>query len=130
MKKGVRLLGCVIAMLLLTSIASAGEKVFYYHTDPAGTPLAMTDVNGNVVWRADYKPFGEEQSITGTVENNEKFVGKEKDKETGLQYFGARYMKGEIGRFITVDPIGPVDPRTSKTNYGMLTNPQRLNKYA
>ncbi|MCL5022338.1 MAG: RHS repeat-associated core domain-containing protein [Nitrospirae bacterium] len=59
-----------------------------------------------------------------------KFVGKEKDKETGLQYFGARYMKDEIGRFITVDPVGPVDPRTSKTNYAMLANPQRLNRYA
>ncbi len=38
-------------------------------------------------------------------------------------------MRPEIGRFITVDPVGPVDPRTSKTNYSMLTNPQRLNRY-
>ncbi|MCL5022340.1 MAG: hypothetical protein M1497_03050 [Nitrospirae bacterium] len=89
----------------------------------------MTDANGAVVWRADYRPFGEEQSITGTLENNEKFVGKEKDKETGLYYFGARYMRPEIGRFITTDPVGPVDPRTSKTNYAMLANPQRLNRY-
>jgi RHS repeat-associated protein len=125
-----RIAGLTIACLLLAGSVFAGDKVFYYHTDPAGTPLAMTDVNGTVVWRADYKPFGEEQSITGTLENNERFVGKEKDKETGLQYFGARYMKDEIGRFITVDPVGPVDPRTSKTNYGMLTNPQRLNRYA
>jgi pyocin large subunit-like protein len=39
-------------------------------------------------------------------------------------------MKDEIGRFITVDPVGPVDPRTSKTNYSMLLNPQSLNRYA
>jgi len=93
-------------------------------------PLAMTDSSGNVVWRADYKPFGEEQSITGSIENNEKFVGKEKDKETGLYYFGARYMEPRIGRFISPDPIGLVDPRTSKTNYEMLKNPQKLNRYA
>lgn len=132
MKRILRFSGYVMvaAVFLLVGTAFAGERVFYYHTDPAGTPLAMTDVNGNVVWQADYKPFGEEQSITGTLENNEKFVGKEKDKETGLQYFGARYMKDEIGRFITVDPVGPVDPRTSKTNYEMLTNPQKLNRYA
>ncbi len=98
--------------------------------DPAGTPLAMTDQGGTVVWRAVYKPFGEEQSITGTVENNEKFVGKEKDKETGLYYFGARYMEAKVGRFISPDPVGPVDPRTSKTNYEMLANPQKLNRYA
>lgn len=120
----------IITIFLLTGTVSADEKVFFYHTDPAGTPLAMTDQSGNVVWRADYKPFGEEQAITGSVENNEKFVGKEKDKETGLYYFGARYMRPEIGRFISPDPLGPVDPGTSKTNYKMLTNPQRLNRYA
>ena len=69
-----------IVIFLLTGITSAAEKVFFYHTDPAGTPLVMTDQNGIVVWRADYKPFGEEQTITGTIENNEKFIGKEKDK--------------------------------------------------
>ncbi len=67
----------------------------------------------NVVWRADYKPFGEEQSVTQAPENDMEFVGKEKDKETGLYYFGARYMRPEIGRFVTTDPVGPVDPRTS-----------------
>ncbi len=58
-----------------------------------------------------------------------EFVGKETDRESGLYYFGARYMRPEIGRFITVDPVGPVDPRTNKTNSSMLTNPQRLNRY-
>ena len=120
----------IIVFLMFTG-SYAGESVFYYHTDPAGTPLAMTDVNGVVVWRVDYKPFGEEQSINPqTKENDMRFVGKEKDKETGLQYFGARYMKDEIGRFISPDPIGPVDPRTSKTNYKLLLNPQRLNRYS
>jgi len=119
-----------IAIFLLTGITFAAEKVFFYHTDPSGTPLAMTDQNGIVVWRADYKPFGEEQTTTGTIENNEKFIGKEKDKETGLYYFGARYMDPKIGRFVSPDPVGPVDPWNSKTNHEMLVNPQNLNLYA
>lgn len=131
MRKIIRVFGfLVMAILLLIEVTSAAEKVFFYYTDPAGTPLAMTDGSGAVVWRADYKPFGEEKSITGTIENNEKFVGKEKDKETGLYYFGARYMKAEIGRFTSPDPVGPVDAGTSKTNYSLLTNPQKLNRYA
>ena len=130
MKKLVRLFVFITAIFLLAAHAMAGEKVFFYYTDPAGTPLAMTDSSGNVVWRADYKPFGEEQSVTQNPENVMKFVGKEKDKETGLYYFGARYMKAEIGRFTSPDPVGTVEPRTSKTNYKMLTNPQRLNRYA
>jgi len=109
---------------------SPAEQVFYYHTDPAGTPLAMTDSSGNVVWKADYKPFGEEQSVTATVPNDKRFIGKEKDEETGFSYFGARYQNAKIGRFISPDPVRAVDPRTSKTNEGMLLNPQRLNTYA
>jgi len=36
----------------------------------------------------------------------------------------------EVGRFISPDPVMPVDPWTSRTNYEMLTNPQRLNPYS
>jgi len=122
---------CVIIILFVgVGSASAAEKVFFYYTDPAGTPLAMTDQSGNVVWRADNKPFGEVQSTTGSVENNKQFIGKEKDKETGLHNIGVRYMKDEIGRFISPDPVGPVNPFNSKTNHGMLLNPQSLNLYA
>jgi RHS repeat-associated protein len=82
----------------------------------------MTNTSGAVVWKTDYKPFGEEDSFTGTIENNEKFAGKEKDKETGLYYFGARYLGPKIGRFLTVDPVGISEKD--------LLNPQRLNRYA
>lgn len=131
MKKiGTLCIRVIITTLMLVETVSAAEKVFFYYADPAGTPLAMTDTNGTVIWRADYKPFGEEQSVTQTPENVMKFVGKEKDKETGLYYFGARYMKAEIGRFTSPDPVGPVDPMSSKTNYSVLVNPQKLNRYA
>ncbi len=103
---------------------------YFYHTDPAGTPLAMTDSSGSVVWRGDYLPFGEENIISGTLENDFRFVGKENDKETGLYYFGARYMEAMIGRFISPDPVGAVDSRTGGINEKVLRNPQRINLYA
>ena len=28
-----------------------GEQIYYYHTDPLGTPHAMTDVRGKIVWQ-------------------------------------------------------------------------------
>jgi RHS repeat-associated protein len=129
MKKLALIRSCAMIMFLLTGSGYSGEVVYYYHTDPAGTPLAMTDSSGNVVWRADYLPFGEENLITGTTENDLKFVGKEQDRETGLYYFGARYMEPMIGRFISTDPVGPVDPRTGKVDQKALLNPQRLNRY-
>jgi uncharacterized protein RhaS with RHS repeats len=35
------------------------EDLYFYHTDHLGTPLAMTDDNGTVMWRAEYRPFGD-----------------------------------------------------------------------
>jgi RHS repeat-associated protein len=132
MNKTMKISSITIAVIfLLTSWAAfAAETVVYYHTDPAGTPLAMTDSRDNVIWKAHYRPFGEEQSVTGTAENNRKFVGKEKDTESGLSYFGARYLKSDVGRFISPDPMGAVDPWTGKENSVILHNPQRLNQYA
>ena len=125
-----RLFGYIgLVILILHGTTLAAEVTFFYHTDPAGTPLVMTDSSGNVVWRGEYKPFGEEIEITPEPENKLKFVGKEKDKETGLLYFGARYMEGKIGRFISPDPVGAVDPKTGKINDKNLLNPQRLNYY-
>ncbi len=130
MDKIIRVLACIFLSLTLATASSAGEAVFYYHTDPAGTPLAMTDAGGRVVWQADYMPFGEEDLITGTIENDHKFVGKEQDSETGLYYFGARYMEPAIGRFMSPDPVGAIDSHSGSINQRILLNPQRLNYYA
>jgi len=124
----------LVALVLLvlfpfSSVASAAEQVFFYHTDPVGTPVAMTNTNGQVVWRADFKPFGEEYSVTATPKNNKELVGKEKDEETGLYYFGARYLDSKAGRFAAVDPVRAVDVLGSKTNESLLLNPQQLNLF-
>lgn len=50
--------------------------------------------------------------------NESRITGKERDSETGLDYFGARYNASNTGRFMSPDPLG-----------GKLINPQTLNKY-
>jgi RHS repeat-associated protein len=72
-----------------------------------------------VVARHDYTPFGEEipagYAERGTEWGgydavNQKFTGKERDGETGLDYFGARYMSSAQGRFTSPDePFGGWD---------------------
>lgn len=123
------LLICLISLLSSPSLLLAREVVFY-HTDNVGTPVAMTNSTGAVVWRAHDKPFGEEFQATASPASSRRFIGKEKDKETGLVYIGARYLDPVSGRFLQPDPVGPVDPMTGKVNVEMLTNPQRLNRYA
>jgi RHS repeat-associated protein len=74
-----------------------------------------------VVRRHDYYPFGEEAAPTA-AEDPLRFAGKERDVETGSDYFGARYYASRVGRFTTVDPF--LDQEAA------LTNPQRWNRYA
>ena len=50
-----------------------------------------------------------------------KFTGKERDTESGLDYFGARYYASNMGRWTSPDPLNLTDER--------LLNPQTLNKY-
>lgn len=123
------LLICLISLMSFPGLIFAREVVFY-HTDNVGTPVAMTNSTGAVVWRAHDKPFGEEYQTTATPHNSRRFIGKEKDKETGLVYIGARYLDPATGRFLQPDPVGPVDPMTGKVNSKILNNPQRLNRYA
>lgn len=131
MNKFLKITSVITLLLFLrASFALAADQVYYYYTDPAGTPLVMSDSTGTVVWQADYLPFGEETIDTSTVPNNKMFVGKEKDSESGLYYFGARYMDSTAGRFTAPDSIGPINQMTGKINDSILWNPQRLNVYA
>jgi len=56
------------------------------------------------------------------------FTGKEKDEETGLMYYGARYYDPVIGRFTSMDPVTLGE--RSKSLESMLKNPQALNPYS
>jgi RHS repeat-associated protein len=83
------------------------QKLYYFHTDQIGTPLEMTDVDGQIVWQATYKAWGEIESLAvSEVEQNLRFQGQYFDDETGLHYNTFRYYDPEVGRFTTQDPIG------------------------
>lgn len=70
------------------------------------------------MWTEDTAPFGQEFYPQYTP-NHYKFTGKERDAESGLDNFEARYYGSTMGRFMSPDPLG-----------GSLLNPQSLNKYA
>ncbi len=108
-----------------TGPALAGEYVLFYHNDALGSPVAVTDINGNIVWRADYEPFGNLATLAETLPNTHQFLGKEVDAETSLHYLEARFYDGSLGRFLSVDPLllrGRPD--------SALKIPQRLNVYS
>ena len=80
-------------------------EIFYAHLDHLGTPQALTDANGNVVWKADYRPFGEAEVVIGDVGNEIRFPGQYFDAESGLHYNWHRYYDPSNGRYLTTDPL-------------------------
>jgi len=95
----------------------------YIATDHLGSTRMVTDQNANVVGRHDYLPFGEEiaantggrSGLFGTQDFvNQKFTGQERDAETGLDFFQARYYSAALGRFNTYKvfsrPVLPLPP--------------------
>jgi RHS repeat-associated protein len=85
----------------------------------------LVSASGIVENESDYYPWGGERQITNTVSNHYKFTGKERDIETGLDYFGARYYSNGLGRFITPDWAA----KATAVPYAEFSDPQSLNLY-
>lgn len=81
------------------------NNIYYYHSDHLGTPQGVIDGTGQVVWKANYEPFGK-TTITGTITNNLRFPGQYHDEETGLHQNWFRNYDWWTGRYIEADPIG------------------------
>ena len=82
------------------------NNAYAIYTDHLKTPVVITDINGTLVWEAEYDPFGKARLITGLIENNIRFPGQYYDKESGLHYNYFRDYDPELGRYIQSDPIG------------------------
>ncbi len=99
---------------------SPGFGTNYNHVNWLGTETARTDINGNICETLTGLPFGDGHAVSGACSSSpDYFTGKERDSESGNDYFGARYESSSMGRFMSPD-IGSLHP----------DNPQSLNRYA
>jgi len=82
--------------------------VHYFHCDHLGTPIALTDQDGNIVWAARHDPWGniEEEYNPHNIEQNIRMPGQYCDRESGLYYNYRRYYDPKVGAYINQDPIG------------------------
>ncbi|MBI2420250.1 MAG: RHS repeat-associated core domain-containing protein [Ignavibacteriales bacterium] len=86
-----------------------------------GSNRVTIDTTGTVLNAQDYYAFGEILRSYNNSSPNERyyFTGKERDTETNLDYFGARYYDSELGRWLNVDPLADKYPEWSGYNYCM-----------
>lgn len=105
----------------------SGGAVHYYFSDHLGSADVITGSEGATIQKeSDYYPYGGEIVVSGSDINNYKFTGKERDSESGLDNFGARYDASSLGRFMT--PDWAAKPTT--VPYALFGDPQTLNLYA
>lgn len=78
------------------------------HHDEVGSVTSESSHAGDAVAAHDYAPFGASLTSAGAVEsrNRLQYTGRERDLDTGLYYYRARYYDPEIGRFLSEDPLG------------------------
>ena len=101
------------------------NNVHYYLSDQLGSASVIADSSGNVQEQTDFYPYGGIAYTSGADSNRYKFTGKERDAESGLDNFGARYYASIAGRFMTPDWAA----RPTAVPYALFGDPQSLNLY-
>jgi RHS repeat-associated protein len=82
----------------------------YQYDNHLGSACLELDSSGAIISYEEYHPFGTTsyragRNATETGLKRYKYVGKERDEETGLYYYGARYYAAWLCRFVSVDPL-------------------------
>jgi RHS repeat-associated protein/uncharacterized repeat protein (TIGR01451 family) len=114
----------------LEALASGGQST-YYLKDGLGSVRALTDTNGAVTGTYAYDSFGK-PTAGNPGQSRETFTGYQYDPASGLYNAGARYYDSSLGRFLSEDPVGSVNPYPHAANdpvnqvdlYGMDAAPE------
>ncbi|MCU1266964.1 MAG: repeat-associated core domain protein, partial [Acidobacteria bacterium] len=137
----VQIVGTMYLVLGEVQVWTAAAKVNWLVADQLGTPRMLADLSGSLAGISghDYLPYGEEvpaglrngvTGYSGSDSVRQKFTSKERDNETGLDYFLARYYSSTQGRFTSVDPtllsVQGVNPQTWNRYCYVSNNPLRF----
>ena len=113
----------------MTQPDTTAELTYFFHPDHLGSASWITDLSGQPVQHLQYKPFGgdyiDQQDPNTEYSERFHFTGKERDAETGFDYFGARYYSSSLGIWLSVDPMSDKYPSLSPYVY-CADNPMRL----
>ena len=107
-------------------------KRYYYHSDHLGSAQFVTDWKGRQYEHIEYTPYGElwiEEVAAGLDKLPFRFTGKELDEETGLYYYGARYLDPKYSRWLSGDPALNDYMACSSVGEGGIYNTINFNVY-
>ena len=83
------------------------DNIRLYHVDHLGSTSLVTDIDGEITQHVAYIPYGEVfvEQRNGSWNTPYLFNAKELDEETGLYYYGARYLDPTHAAWLSVDPL-------------------------
>ena len=104
------------------TVATPNTNWRYQYDNHLGSAALELDSSANIISYEEYYPFGSTSYRSGKSAaevslKRYRYCGKERDEETGLYYYGARYYAAWIGRFISVDPLAEKFPQLTPYNY-------------
>ena len=98
--------GAVQLQLFSQGQYQGGSGVYFYTRDHLDSIREMTDVNGTVVARYDYDPWGRSTTVIGTNKPDFNFTGLYQHAKSGLDMAVYRFYDPDLGRWLSRDPIG------------------------
>lgn len=95
-------------------IVSPKPIILYQFGNHLGSASLELDEGGNVISYEEYYPYGSTsyqagRNVAEVSLKRYRYTGKERDEESGLYYYGARYYAAWLGRWISCDPAGMVE---------------------
>jgi RHS repeat-associated protein len=105
----------------------ASNNVYYYFADQLGSSRVQVQDGSTptLCYDGDFYPYGGERAYTTSCTQHYKFTAKERDSESNLDDFGARYYSSQYGRFVSPDWSANV----TAVPYADFVDPQTLNLY-
>ena len=103
------------------------SNTYFYHPDHLGSTSLVTNSYGEITQNISYIPYGEifVEETAGGWQSPYYFNAKELDEETGLYYYGARYLDPAGARWLSADPMLEKYMGMSPYNY-CAGNPVKL----
>jgi len=105
----------------MTDSVSGTDVPYYALADANKNITDYVDASGNIQGHYEYSPFGKITQSSGTMVSDfdYRFSSEVLDQETGLSYYNYRYYSGELGRWLSRDPV---EERGGVNLYAIISN--------
>jgi RHS repeat-associated protein len=117
------------AQALWNSVTGNSGRLAFVHVNHLGAPIAATNQAGQILWQADYAPYGGLIRTSASPGNKTAYTlalrlpGQWEDAESGLYYNDFRYYNPQAGRYLSPDPLGRLAERLGSPNaYAYVNN--------